>query len=51
MVVIIILLICPIWLDNIKLKKNVIILTDVARNGIFSLKWRHYGPKGGILDY
>ena len=23
----------------------------VARNDIFSLKWRHYGPKGDILDY
>ena len=24
---------------------------SVARNGIFSLKWRHYGPKRDILDY
>ena len=24
---------------------------SVAINGIFGLKWRHYGPKGGILDY
>ena len=24
---------------------------DVARNDIFGLKWRYYGPKGGILDY
>ena len=23
----------------------------VAINGIFSLKWRHYYPKGDILDY
>ena len=24
---------------------------DVARNDIFSIKWRYYGPKGDILDY
>ena len=24
---------------------------SVVRNGIFSLKWRHYGLKGNILDY
>ena len=24
---------------------------SVSRNGIFSLKWRHYVPKGDILDY
>ena len=23
----------------------------VAINGIFGLKWRYYGTKGGILDY
>ena len=23
----------------------------VARNYIFSLKWRYHGPKGYILDY
>ena len=24
---------------------------SVARSDIFSIKWRYYGPKGGILDY
>ena len=24
---------------------------SVEINGIFSLKWRHYGPKRDILDY
>ena len=24
---------------------------SVARNDIFSLKWRYYGQKGDILDY
>ena len=24
---------------------------SVARNGIFSIKWRYYGPKMDILDY
>ena len=24
---------------------------SVARNDIFSLKWRYYGPKRDILDY
>ena len=28
-----------------------ICVDPVARNGIFSLKWRHYGPKRDILVY
>ena len=24
---------------------------SVVRNGILGLKWRHYSPKGDILDY
>ena len=24
---------------------------SVSINGIFTLRWRHYGPNGDILDY
>ena len=34
-----------LWLVILKMRKS------VSRNAIFSLKWRHYGPKGDILDY